>query len=173
MNGLRMRLLQRSHNKPRPWKAALLLAAMTALVFATAGHSQQTVTVPPDAKAGPQSEPWMKIPVPPLAPFHPEPPKRVELKNGLVILLEEDHELPFINGSINLRGGERDVPADKTGLIDLYGETWRTSGTTTMNGDKLDDLLEAKAAKVETGGDIDSTAVSWECLTKDEDQVFG
>ena len=154
-------------------RASFLAAALLCLsVFASAQQSQ-TVTVPPDAKAGPQSEPWMKIPVPPLAPFHPAPPKRIELKNGLVILLEEDHELPFINGSINMRGGERDVPAAKSGLIDLYGETWRTSGTTTMNGDKLDDLLEAKAAKVETGGDIDSTAVTWSCLTKDEDQVFG
>jgi zinc protease len=144
------------------------LFCLSAVLFA-----QQTVTVPPDATAGPQSEPWMKIPVPPLAPFHPVPPKRIELKNGLVILLEEDHELPFINGSINLRGGERDVPANKAGMIALYGDTWRTSGTTTMNGDKLDDLLEAKAAKVETGGDVDSTAVTWSCLTKDEDQVFG
>ena len=174
MTRFRMRLLHRSHNRPRPWKSALLmLAAMSALAVAQTAFSQQTVTVPPDAKAGPQSEPWMKIPVPPLAPFNPAPPKRIELKNGIVILLEEDHELPFINGTINLRGGERDVPANKAGLIGLYGDTWRTSGTTTMNGDKLDDLLEAKAAKVETGGDLDSTAVSWSCLTKDEDQVFG
>lgn len=149
MNGLRMRLLQRRRYRRQPWKSALLLlATMTALSFAQAALAQQqTVTVPPDAKEGPQSEPWMKIPVPPLAPFHPAPPKRIELNNGLVILLEEDHELPFINGSINLRGGERDVPAGKAGMIALYGESWRTSGTTTMNGDKLDDLLEAKAAK--------------------------
>ena len=173
MTRFRMRLLQRSHHRPRPLKAAvLLLATMTALVFAQAAYSQQTVTLPPDAKEGPQSEPWMKIPVPPLRPFHPEQPKRIELKNGMVILLEEDHELPFIDGTINIRGGERDVPAAKAGLIDLYGDAWRTSGTATQNGDKLDDLLEAKAAKVETGGDIDSTAVSWSCLTKDEDEVF-
>ena len=173
MTRFRMRLLQRSHHRPRPLKAAaLLLATMTALLLAQAAYSQQTVTLPPDAKEGPQSEPWMKIPVPPLRPFHPEQPKRIELKNGMVILLEEDHELPFIDGTINIRGGERDVPAAKAGLIDLYGDAWRTSGTATQNGDKLDDLLEAKAAKVETGGDIDSTAVSWSCLTKDEDEVF-
>jgi zinc protease len=147
------------------------LVAMSAVAH-TAG-AQATTVVPPDAKAAQQAEPWTKIPIPPLPPFHPVPPKRIELKNGIVILLEEDHELPFINGSISMRGGERDVPATKAGLIGLYGDTWRTSGTTTVNGDKLDDLLEAKAAKVETGGDIDSTSVSWSCLTKDEDQVFG
>ena len=120
-----------------------------------------------------QAQPWTQIPIPPLRPFHPEQPKRIELKNGLVILLEEDHELPFINGFIDMRGGSRDEPANKAGLVDLYSDTWRTSGTASKDGDALDDLLEAKAAKVETGGDVDSTSVSWSCLTKDEDLVFG
>jgi zinc protease len=144
-------------------------------VFSGAALAQQasTTVVPPDAKEAKQAEPWTKIPVPPLHAFHPEQPARIELKNGLVILLEPDHELPFINGTINIRGGSRDVPADKVGLVDLYGDAWRTSGTAMQNGDQLDDLLEAKAAKVETGGDVDSTSLSWSCLTKDEDQVFG
>jgi len=149
-----------------------LAAALLCCTGFALAQQPQTTTLPPDSKAAARIEPWMKIPVPPLAPFNPVQPKRIELKNGLVILLEEDHELPFINGSISVRGGSRDVPAAKTGLIDLYGDTWRTSGTTTTDGDKLDDLLEAKAAKVETGGDIDSTSVSWSSLTKDEDQVF-
>jgi zinc protease len=141
----------------------------SAAVFA----QESTVTIPPDVQNQQPPEPWMKIPVPPLHPFQPEQPTRIELKNGLVILLEPDHELPFIDGTISIRGGSRDVPAAKTGLIDLYGDAWRTSGTATQNGDQLDDLLESKAAKVETGGDVDSTSVSWSCLTKDEDQVFG
>ncbi|QNI34921.1 insulinase family protein [Alloacidobacterium dinghuense] len=120
-----------------------------------------------------QPQPWTQIPVPPLHPFHPQQPKRIELKNGLVIMLQEDHELPFINGFIEMRGGSRDEPANKAGLIDLYSDAWRTSGTASKNGDELDDLLEAKAAKVETGGDTDSTSLSWSCLTKDEDLVFG
>lgn len=150
---------------------SLLAAGILCVSFAFA--QQSTPIVPPDAKAARQPEPWTKIPIPPLHPFQPEQPIRVELKNGLVILMESDHELPFINGTINIRGGSRDVPADKTGLIGLYGDAWRTSGTATQSGDQLDDLLEAKAAKVETDGDIDSTAVSWSCLTSDEDQVFG
>jgi zinc protease len=155
---------------PRTSLLATALLCCGGLAF---GQQPTTTVVPPDAKAAKQAEPWTKIPIPALNPFNPVQPKRIELKNGMVILLEEDHELPFINGSINIRGGERDEPAAKAGLVGLYGEAWRTSGTATQNGDKLDDLLEAKAAKVETGGDIDSTAVSWSCLTKDEDQVFG
>jgi zinc protease len=41
-----------------------------------------------------------------------------------------------------------------------------------FNGDALDDLLEAKAAHIETGGDVDSTAVSWDSLKGDSDQVL-
>jgi hypothetical protein len=31
---------------------------------------------------------------PPLPPFHPQEPKRIQLSNGMVIFLQEDHELP-------------------------------------------------------------------------------
>ena len=132
-----------------------------------------TPTAPADASESKQAQPWKSIPIPQLPAFHPVQPKRIELKNGVVIFLQEDHELPFIGGSISIKGGERDVPAEKAGLVDLYGDTWRTSGTATKDGDQLDDVLEAKAAKVETSGDIDSTAVSWSCLKADEDAVFG
>ena len=152
--------------------ASLLAAAFVCLSGVAMGQ-ETTVVIPPDVRKVQPPEPWMKIPVPPLHAFHPEQPIRIELKNGLVVLLEPDHELPFINGSINIRGGSRDVPADKVGLIDLYGQAWRTSGTATQSGDQLDDLLAQKAASVETDGDSDSTSVSWSCLKKDEDQVFG
>ena len=41
-----------------------------------------------------------------------------------------------------------------------------------MEGDAMDDFLEAKAAHIETGGDDDSTALSWDSLKGDADQVF-
>ena len=120
----------------------------------------------------PVAQPWTKIPIPPLHDFHPRQPKRIELENGLVLFLEEDHELPFITGSILIRGGSRDEPAAKVGLVTLYGQAWRTSGSTTMDGDKLDDQLEAKAASVETSGGLASTSVHWSSLKGDFDMVF-
>lgn len=156
------------------WKRHTSLLTLGIICCSGLALAQEaTVTVPPDIKKVQPAETWEKIPVPPLHPFQPQQPTRFELKNGLVILLQPDHELPFINGTITLRGGSRDVPDNKVGLIGLYGDAWRTSGTATHSGDQLDDLLAAKAASVETGGDIDSTSVSWSCLTKDEDQVFG
>lgn len=119
-----------------------------------------------------QEKPWQKIPIPPLHEFKPQQPKRIELKNGIVLFLQEDHELPFVSGSVLIPGGSRDEDPAKCGLIDLYGQTWRTSGTAKMNGDAMDDLLEAKAAHIETGGDDDSTALSWDSLKANTDQVY-
>ena len=139
--------------------AHVLVAGVLCLAMTSAGYSQE-------------SKPWEKIPIPPLHQFKPQQPKRVALKNGIVIFLQEDHELPFVTGSVLIPGGSRDEDAAKCGLIDLYGQTWRTSGTEKMNGDAMDDLLEAKAAHIETGGDLDSTALSWESLKADTDQVY-
>jgi zinc protease len=120
-----------------------------------------------------ESKPWEKIPIPPLKEFKPQEPKRIELKNGIVIFLQEDHELPFISGTILISSGALDEDAAKTGLVDLYGQTWRTSGTAKMSGDAMDDLLESKAAHIETAGGAESTSLSWDSLKGDADQVFG
>src|SRR5882672_4616548 len=72
---------------------------------------------------------WTQIKIPPLTEFHPKQPKRIQLPNGMVIFLQEDHELPLIDGIIRIRGGSRSEPASKVGLVDLYGEVWRTGGT--------------------------------------------
>src|SRR5260370_17078 len=115
---------------------------------------------------------WKKIPIPQLPAFHPQEPKRIELPNGLVIFLQEDHELSTIDGIARIRGGSRSEPAAKIGLVSLYGEVWRTGGTKAQTGDQLDDYLEIRAAKVETGGNADSTVISLSCLKEDFDDVF-
>jgi zinc protease len=119
-----------------------------------------------------QQKPWEKIPIPKLHDFKPQQPKRIELKNGIVIFLQEDHELPFISGSVLIPGGSRDEQPAKAGLAGIYGLAWRTSGTAKMDGDAMDDLLEAKAAHVETQADEDSSDLSWDSLKGDADQVY-
>src|SRR5581483_999778 len=140
-------------------RAARLLAL--AIILFSLGHT-----------ALGQAKDWKQVPIPPLPAFHPVEPKRIELPNGIVIFLQEDHELPLINGFARIRGGSRDEPAAKAGLVDIYGEVWRTGGTKTKTGDELDDFLEARAAKVETGDGVDSTTIGLSCLKKDFDDVF-
>jgi len=150
---------------PSTMRVVVALAAISTLSAFAQAPAQTT-------PATTQAAPWSQIPIPPLHAFKPEQPKRIELANGLVIFLQEDHELPFINGGILIRGGSRDEPADKVGLVSIYGETWRTSGTATIDGDKLDDQLEDKAASVETSGSTASTSLRWSSLKGDFDSVF-
>src|ERR1700683_4663959 len=123
-------------------------------------------------RASAQATDWQQIPIPTLPAFHPQQPKRILLSNGMVIFLQEDHELPLISGTARIRGGSSGEPATKVGLVDLFGEVWRTGGTKDQTGDQLDDFLEARAAKVETGGGPDSTSISLSCLKADFDDVF-
>ena len=124
------------------------------------------------ARVKSQETTWQQIPVPTLPAFHPPQPKRIQLSNGMVIFLQEDHELPLISGTARIRGGSSSEPAAKVGLVGILGEVWRTSGTKTQTGDQLDDFLEVRAAKVETGGGPDSTTISLSCLKGDFDDVF-
>jgi zinc protease len=119
-----------------------------------------------------QAANWKDVPIAPLHTFHPPQPKRIVFPNGMVVFLQEDHELPLVDGIARIRGGARAIPADKAGLMDIYGEVWRTGGTKSQTGDQLDDFLEQRAAHVETGGGIDSTTISWSCLKGDLDDVF-
>jgi zinc protease len=112
------------------------------------------------------------IKTPPLHQIQLPQPKRIQLANGMVIFLVEDHELPLIRGGARIRGGSRDVAADKTGLAGVLGGSWRTGGTQSKTGDELDDFLEARAARVETGVNDDSTNVTMSVLKGDFDTVF-
>ena len=94
---------------------------------------------------------WQQIPIPPLPKFAPAQPTRVQLANGMVIFLQEDHELPLISATALIKGGASTEPAEKTGMLSIYAASWRTSGTEKKTGDQLDDELEAIGAKVETG----------------------
>ena len=119
-----------------------------------------------------QVKTWNKVQAPPLPAFKPQEPVRVQLANGMVLFLQVDHELPLISASARIRGGGISEPASKTGLTDLYGEVWRTGGTKSKTGDQMDDFLEARAAKIETGAQSDSTTISLDCLKGDFDAVF-
>jgi zinc protease len=157
-----------------PSTLRLAVTLLSILLSGMSADAQQSAPAKPETTPKPATtvQPWKKIPIPPLHAFKPVQPRRIELANGLVIFLQEDHELPFINGTILIRGGSRDEPDAKVGLVSIYGETWRTSGTATVDGDKLDDQLEAKAASIETAGGTASTSMTWSSLKGDFDTVF-
>lgn len=94
------------------------------------------------------------------------------LPNGLRLLLLEDHELPLISVTGRIRTGSNYEPAEKSGLADFVGQVMREGGTTTMDGDAMDDYLESRAAFVETGMGGDVGTASMNCLKEDFDDVL-
>lgn len=119
-----------------------------------------------------QATDYREIKTPPLRNFNPPQAKRIQLDNGMVIFLMEDHELPLIRGSARIRGGGRDIPASKAGMMAIYASSWRTGGTKDKTGDQLDEMLESRAARVETSASDDSTTIRFDVLKNDLDFAF-
>ncbi len=98
---------------------------------------------------------------------------RYELNNGLVVYLVQDRELPLVSGTALFHTGDRLEPADQVGLASIVGEVMRTGGTTEHTADELNQLLEQKAASVETGIDSTVASASFSALSEDLSEVFG
>jgi len=134
--------------------------AFTLLAFAS--------TLPAAAQVGD----YRQLKFPALRSFNLPEPRRITLRNGMVVMLLKDSELPVVKASALIRTGSRLEPADKTGLAALFGNVLRTGGTKTMTGDRVDDLLEAKAATIATDVGEDSGSASLWCLKQDFPEVL-
>lgn len=98
---------------------------------------------------------------------------RFVLKNGIVVYLMEDRQLPLVEGTAMFRTGDRFEAADRVGLASLTGEVMRTGGTRQHSPDRLNQLLEQNAAQVETGISRSSGSATFSALSDDLETVFG
>lgn len=95
-----------------------------------------------------------------------------QLENGLTLYLIEDHEFPLITGTARFRTGSRLEPTDKVGLASLTGSLMRRGGTENYSPDELNQMLEQRAASIETSINTTSGSAEFDCLTGDLEQVF-
>lgn len=116
---------------------------------------------------------YTELTFPPLPEIQVPAYTRYQMDNGIVIYLMEDHELPLVSGSALFRTGERWEPGDKVGLASIVGEVMRTGGTKKHSADQLNQLLEQRAASVETSVGVTSGGASFNTLAEDLDEVFG
>ena len=98
---------------------------------------------------------------------------RYVLDNGIVVYLMEDRELPLVGGTALFRTGARLEPAEQVGLGSLAGSLMRAGGTVQHSADELNQLLEQRAASVETGIGESSGSASFSALSEDLEMVFG
>ncbi|WP_228060318.1 MULTISPECIES: pitrilysin family protein [unclassified Coleofasciculus] len=115
---------------------------------------------------------YTELEFPPLSDVQIPDYTRYELDNGMVVYLMEDHELPLVSGTMLIRTGDRLEPANEVGLAAITGDVMRTGGTTEHPADELNQLLEQRAASVETGISSTAGSASFSTLAEDVDLVF-
>jgi len=99
--------------------------------------------------------------------------ERYMLDNGMVVYLMENHELPLVNGAALIGTGDRFEPSDKVGLAQMVGTVMRTGGTRSHTPDELNQMLEQRAASVETDINETSGNASFEALSEDVELYWG
>ncbi len=93
---------------------------------------------------------YNELKFPPLSTIKLPKYERYILENGLVVYLMEDHELPLVTGTAMIRTGSRWEQGEKAGLASLVGSTLRSGGTQKHSANELNEILEQRAASVET-----------------------
>jgi len=101
--------------------------------------------------------------------FNLPKPQRVALKNGMVLYMQEDHELAVVEITSLVRIGSAYAPADKAGLAEMTGHLWRSGGTKTITPGEMDEKLEFMGAGIETSIGMDSGTIGLKVMSKDLD----
>lgn len=115
---------------------------------------------------------YSELEFPPLPEITLPDYERYELENGMVVYLMEDHTLPLVGGSMVIRTGSRLEPADKVGLGSITSTVMRSGGTLKHPADTLNNILEQRAASIETSIGEASGSASFSALKEDFALVF-
>jgi zinc protease len=130
-------------------------------------------TLPAHSQVPPAAKHYTELTFPPLPAIQVPKYDRFMLKNGLVVYLMEDKELPLVSGTAVIRGGDRVEATAKLGLGDIMATVMRSGGTKQHSSDQLNQLLEQKAAAIETSMGVNSAGASFNALSQDLPQVLG
>lgn len=142
----------------------LFLSVATCVVLLTLSWPRPAQAIEP--------KPYEALTFPSLGEIQIPDFERYELSNGLVVYLMEDHDLPLVSGTATFRTGSYLEDVEQAGLAAITGEAIRLGGTVNHAPDELNQLLEQRAASVETSiGDTSGTA-GFSTLTEDLESVF-
>jgi predicted Zn-dependent peptidase len=104
----------------------------------------------------PAGEPGVKLP----------PYRKITLKNGMVVLLMEQHKVPLVNLHLTLRAGTTQDPAGKEGLAALTANLLR-KGTRTRTAEKISSDLDAAGARYAAFATLDASGCTAEFMRKE------
>ena len=94
------------------------------------------------------------------------PYKKVVLKNGMTLLLMEQHEVPIVSISAVIKAGSVADPAGKEGVAAITSALLRR-GTQSRTADQFAEELDFVGGSFGSGTNVDATTVSAEFMKKD------
>src|SRR5215468_2392868 len=124
-------------------KRSLIFALALALLFST-------------PRAGRAGEGGLKLP----------PYKKAKLKNGMTLLLMEQHEIPIVSFSFIVKTGSTADPASREGVASLVAELLR-KGTKARSADQLSSELDFIGGQLGAAAALDYSGGRAEFLKKD------
>jgi zinc protease len=92
--------------------------------------------------------------------------KRIILKNGMVLLLAEKHEIPMVTVSMAMKAGSVAEPSEKPGLASLTASLL-TQGTTTRTANQISREIDFIGGSLSVSGGDDYASASLRVLKKD------
>ncbi|HKP45649.1 MAG TPA: pitrilysin family protein, partial [Pyrinomonadaceae bacterium] len=115
----------------------------------------------------------LKQPPPPLSSRSLKLPttSELELPNGLLVVVVEDHRLPLVSYRLALRSGDANDPAGSPGLIDMLTGLL-TEGTETRTSREIADEVARLGATLQAGANSDYTTVAASSLTTFSDEIL-
>ena len=97
--------------------------------------------------------------------------ERVELENGVVLLLSEKHDVPLIGLRAVVRGGSVTDPAGKAGLTELLA-TVMQKGAGDRNAAEFAAAAAGVGGRLSISSDVEAVAVSAEFLSRDAELMI-
>jgi len=91
---------------------------------------------------------------------------KYELKGGNRVYIAEDHALPLVSISINVRTGSFLEPDGMTGLAGMTGAMMRRGGTASMTAEEFDERADFLAANMSSFIGDTSGGASMNCITR-------
>ncbi len=145
---------------PKIFNLYLILAFLLVIFIGT--------PVLPGAAASPLSAPD-KLRYPSLQFNLPEA-ERIVLKNGIVLYILEDHELPLVTINALIKTGTMFDPAGKEGVAELTASVMRIGGTQKLSSNEIDNSFDFIAATPSITVALDSAQIDFSTLNKDIDR---
>lgn len=136
------------------------LLLMVILALCVSGNSATTI-----AQTG--DRPWENISFPEINNFEMPELDIFELENGIRVYMVQDSELPLIDLTVLVRTGGIQVPDDKVGLQNLTGSVMRSGGSVNYPDAVLNEMLEDRAAEMETDIGFSSGSARMNVLAED------